>query len=119
MYKNMEFLVKNLEFGNSSIWCIDVYKNNNIKTKGEIPYLLYIQHNILEDSSTRVIIPLGFQAQINNTINPSFEVNEDNVTLMTTFVATIAVEQLGKKIYSLKDKRDDIISSIDFLITGF
>jgi toxin CcdB len=97
----------------------DVYKNTNIKTKDEIPFLLDIQHNILEDSNTRVMIPLGFQIQINNTINPSFLINEVKVTLMTTFMATMAVEQLGQKVYSLKDKRDDIISSIDFLITGF
>ena len=97
----------------------DVYKNTNIKTKDEIPFLLDIQHNILEDSTTRVMIPLGFQIQINNTINPSFLINEVKVTLMTTFMATMAVEQLGQKVYSLKDKRDEIISSIDFLITGF
>ena len=97
----------------------DVYENKNIKTRDEIPFLLDIQHNILEDSSTRVMIPLGFQTQINNTINPSFLINETKVTLMTTFMATMAVKQLGQKVYSLKDNRDEIISSIDFLITGF
>jgi len=97
----------------------DVYKNINIKTKDEIPFLLDIQHNILEESSTRVMIPLGFQTQINNTINPSFLINETKVTLMTTFMATMTVEQLGQKVCSLKDNRDEIISSIDFLITGF
>jgi len=97
----------------------DVYENKNIKTRDEIPFLLDIQHNILEDSSTRVMIPLGFQTQINNTINPSFSINETKVTLMTTFMATMTVEQLGQKVCSLKDNRDEIISSIDFLITGF
>ena len=97
----------------------DVYKNTNMKTKDEIPFLLDIQHNILEDSTTRVMIPLGFQTQINNTINPSFLINGIKVTLMTTFMATMTVEQLEQKVCSLKDNRDEIISSIDFLIIGF
>ena len=97
----------------------DVYKNTNIKTKREIPFLLDIQHNILKNTSTRVIIPLGFQNSSNKVINPSFEISNTKVTLMTTFIATMSFEQLGQKVCSLKDNRDEIISSIDFLITGF
>jgi len=97
----------------------DVYENLNIKSKNEIPFLLDIQHAILEDSSTRVIIPLGFQSNINETINPSFVINDTKVTLMTTFIASTKYEQLGNKVCSLKEHRDEIISSIDFLITGY
>jgi len=56
---------------------------------------------------------------MNTTINQIFIVNEKEVTLMKTFLATMTSEQLEQKVCSLENKKDEIISSIDFLITGF
>ena len=97
----------------------DVYENINTSTKDEIPFLVDIQHDILKNSTTRVVIPLGYQKEINKTLNPSFMINDIKVNLMTTFMATMKYEQFGKKVCSLKEKREEILSSIDFLITGF
>ena len=39
--------------------------------------------------------------------------------LSTQEISTISIENLGDKVCSLKDEREEIIKSIDFLITGF
>lgn len=39
--------------------------------------------------------------------------------LSTQEISTIPIENLGEKVCSLKDEREEIINSIDFLITGF
>lgn len=39
--------------------------------------------------------------------------------LSTQEISTISIENLGDKVCSLKDEREEIIKSIDFLITRF
>lgn len=56
----------------------DVYKNPSRNTKKVYPYLVDIQHELISDIATRIVIPLG----------------------------------------KLSHFRDDIISSLDFAITG-
>ncbi|WP_157351357.1 CcdB family protein [Aliarcobacter butzleri] len=97
----------------------DVYENLNEKSKQNIPYLLDIQNDILKDLTTRVVIPLIITNKAINFLNPKFTINQIDVTLSTAEMASIPIEILGNKICSLKDKREEIISAVDFLVTGF
>lgn len=97
----------------------DVYKNLNERTQANIPYLLDIQNDILKNLSSRVIIPMVLDIEPINFLNPKFNINGVEVLLSTQEISTIPMEILGDKICSLKDKREEIIGSIDFLITGF
>ena len=97
----------------------DVYENTNEKTKANIPYLLDIQNDILKNLSTRVVIPLVVSTKSINLLNPEYTINEITVTLSTAEIASIPMEIFGNKISSLKDKREEIIGAVDFLVTGF
>ncbi|MFX4278168.1 CcdB family protein [Aliarcobacter butzleri] len=97
----------------------DVYENLNEKSKQNIPYLLDIQNDILKDLTTRVVIPLVISNQSINFLNPKFTINQIDVILSTAELASIPMEILGNKICSLKDKREEIIGAVDFLVTGF
>ena len=97
----------------------DVYENLNEKSKQNIPYLLDIQNDILKDLTTRVVIPLIITNKAINFLNPEFTINQIDVTLSTAEMASIPMEILGNKICSLKDKREEIIGAVDFLVTGF
>ena len=44
---------------------------------------------------------------------------EIDVILSTAELASIPMEILGNKVCSLKDKREEIIGAVDFLVTGF
>ncbi len=97
----------------------DVYENLNEKSKQNIPYLLDIQNDILKDLTTRVVIPLIITNKAINFLNPKFTINQIDVILSTTELASIPMEILGNKVCSLKDKREEIIGAVDFLVTGF
>jgi len=97
----------------------DVYRNINKETCAKIPYLLDIQHNILNNISTRVVIPLAINKKSQYTISPEFKINNISVTMLTTNISSLYLSQLETKVCSLEDKRDEIINAIDFLVTGF
>lgn len=98
---------------------LDVYENLNEKSKQNIPYLLDIQNDILKDLTTRVVILLIISNQSINFLNPKFTINQIDLILSTAELASIPMEILGNKVCSLKDKREEIIGAVDFLVTGF
>ncbi|DAB28584.1 MAG: plasmid maintenance protein CcdB [Sulfurimonas sp. RIFOXYD12_FULL_33_39] len=97
----------------------DVYENKNSRTKEDIPYLLDIQNNMLKELSTRAVVPLVLNMKPAKILNPKFEINGLNLTMSTAELAGVSMDNLGTCICSLEDKRDEIISAIDFMITGF
>ena len=97
----------------------DIYENLNIKTKQGIPFLLDIQNDILNNLSTRVVVPLVLNMKPAKILNPQFEINGLIVTMSTAELAGISVNNLGSTVCSVGDKRDEIISAVDFMITGF
>ena len=95
-----------------------VTKDSIEKTKDNIPYLLDIQNDILKNLSSRVVIPLVVSKEAINLLNSRFVINEIDVILSTAELASIPMEILGNKVCSLKDKREEIIGAVDFLVTG-
>jgi toxin CcdB len=100
----------------------DVYENRNPKTQQEVPYLLDVQADLLEDLATRIVVPL-VQASVMEKaakhLNPVFEINRMSVVMSTAELAGVPVRILGEKAGSLVDSRNEIIAGLDFLLTGF
>lgn len=100
----------------------DVYANPNEETNAMTPYLLDVQADILDDLSTRTVVPLMTQAAVGKPIdrlNPRFRIGDETVFMSTPELAGVPVGILGRKIVSLRDRRDDIIAALDFLFLGF
>ena len=97
----------------------DVYKNTNAKTKKYIPFLLDIQNEILNNLQTRVVVPLVLDMKAVKILNPIFKINNLHLTMSTAELAGVNRDKLGTKVYSLEDKKYEIIEAIDFMVTGF
>jgi toxin CcdB len=100
----------------------DVYENRNPETQQEVPYLLDVQADLLQDLATRVVVPLVRASVMGKTakhLNPAFEINRTNVVMSTAELAGVSMRILGEKAGSLADRRSEIIAALDFLITGF
>lgn len=106
----------------------DVFKNTNRSTKALYPFLVDIQSNLLSELHTTVPLcqdscPPGSMAnsytgnQISN-LHPIFKIEGRRYLSMTTLIAGIDRSSLGEKVSSLVESRDEIISSLDFMITG-
>ena len=100
----------------------DVYENTNVKTKKLYPYLLDIQHEVVSDLATRIVIPLGdhtyFNDQVMGRLSPEINFNGNKLVLLTPQLSSVPTGLLKKHIGSLASFRDEIISSLDFAITG-
>jgi toxin CcdB len=100
----------------------DIFENPNDKTDRRVPYLLDIQSDLLADLATRVVIPLldaGAAGQPIKGLNPRFTVKGAEVIMSTQELAGVPRKALGPLAGSLKDRRDEIIAAVDFLINGF
>ncbi|BDV43871.1 plasmid maintenance protein CcdB [Geotalea uraniireducens] len=100
----------------------DVYENQNQETKTTIPYLLDVQADLLDNLSTRVVVPLITAAAMGKAakhLNPQFTIRRITVIMSTAELAGINLHVLGDKVCSLKEHRAEILAALDFLCAGF
>ncbi len=100
----------------------DVFENTNRSTRTLYPYLLDTQSNLLSDLRTTVVLPLTPANNYSGTqlgkLHPAFEIAGKQYLSMTTLIAGIDRKHLGEKVSSLAESHDEIISSLDLMITG-
>ncbi len=99
-----------------------IYENLNPGSKKNYPYLLDVQATILSDLDTRIVIPLVHKEKINKGIiknlNPMIMIHKKEYILITQQMAGIPGTQIGSPVCDCLSKRQEILSAIDFLITG-
>lgn len=100
----------------------DVYINPSAKTKNEFPYIVDIQQVLLKDITTRIVIPLGkaekFKGEFMKNLTPEIHFNNEKLLLLVPQIASMPKKLLNEPIGSLSHFRDEILSSLDFAITG-
>jgi toxin CcdB len=97
----------------------DVYENRSPGSKARVPYLLDIQHDLLEHLKTRVVIPLVAEERPISHLNPSVEIDGKRWMLSTQEMAGVSPDVLGRRVASLASQRDVVVQAVDFLVTGF
>ncbi|AFI85274.1 CcdB family protein [Methylophaga nitratireducenticrescens] len=100
----------------------DVYQNPSKTTRNAFPYLVDIQSPVISEISTRIVIPLGrlnsFKNEVMINLTPVIEYDGEKLLLLTPQIASIPSKLLKDPIGSLNHFRDEIISALDFAITG-
>jgi toxin CcdB len=100
-----------------------VYRNKNPKSKADIPYFVDVQSDLLSELGTRVVIPLYLKKSLPikpmTKLTPELQIEGKNFILMTPQMAGISIKDIGDEVCEITKNRNDIISSIDLLITGF
>lgn len=99
-----------------------VYENMNEKSKKIYPYLIDVQSTLLSDLETKIVIPLAvkekFGKGIIKNLNPIIIIKKKEYILLTQQMAGIPINQIGSPICECLSERNEILSAIDFLITG-
>lgn len=99
----------------------DVYENPNPASRKSTPYLLDVQTDLLDNLVTRVVVPLVAAAAMptpGRHLNPAFSIGKNGVFMSTAEIAGVSVKSLGPKVCSIKEYRNEIVTALDFLITG-
>jgi len=85
-------------------------------------FLLDVQAELLSDLNTRVVVPLIPMARAPmpaTRLNPTFEIDDETVVMVTQFMAAVPNGILKNPIERLDGKFEQITSAIDMLIQGF
>jgi toxin CcdB len=100
----------------------DVYKNNNKNTKNAFPYLVDIQHQIISDLATRLVIPMGkfdtFADKNIKRLTPLITFDDQQYLLLTPQLTSIPSYLLKDSVGTIEMQRDLVINALDFAITG-
>ena len=71
----------------------DVYTNPSKHTKKAYPYILDIQHELISDIATRMVVPLGDAKQLRNEelkgLTPKVEFEDKNLLILIPQISSI------------------------------
>lgn len=100
----------------------DVYMNPSPSTRDAFPFIVDIQNPVISELATRIVIPLGRISYFKNEqikgLTPIIEYEDEKFLLLTAQIASIPTKKLKNLVGSLSHLRDEIISSLNFAITG-
>lgn len=100
----------------------DVYINPNPASRKAYPYIVDVQHTVLDGLATRIVIPLGrleaFRNESMKTLSPIIEYEGEELVLLTPQIASMPARLLKNPVGSLSHLREEMIAAIDFAVTG-
>lgn len=98
------------------------YQNPNPASREQFPYLLDIQNNLLDDLRTTIVVPLCPSASVAHIaiskLNPVLNIGGDRFTAIVQDMAGVDRRQLGREACDLTHYRAEIITAVDFLLSG-
>jgi toxin CcdB len=99
----------------------EVRANLNRATRGQVPYLLELQADMLSELDTRLVAPLVPATEFGpaaSRLNPGFRIGNRNLVMDTALMAGVPKKLLGERVASLADRSVDILGAVDFLVSG-
>ena len=100
----------------------DYYANTDKDTNKTYPYIVDVQDALLNELNSRVVIPLtplfNLEKSYPKNLCPKIIIEGNEYSLLTHQMTSISKRALINSEGSLTHNRDEIISAIDFLITG-
>lgn len=99
-----------------------LYKNNDKSTATTYPYFVDVQSELLNILNCRLVIPLTPAELLENKapshLCPIIHIDEGDFVILTHQMASVPTKILREPVNDLSTYRNEIISAIDFLITG-
>lgn len=85
-------------------------------------YLLDVQADLLSHLNTRMVVPLLPVSDAPlpaATLNPVFEIDGIEVSMVTQFMAAVPAQLLKTPVANLEYRRNEITAALDLLFQGF
>lgn len=100
----------------------DVYANPDPASRQWAPYIVDLQHDMLDALATRIMAPLlvarTADEPIAERLNPMMEFAGKCYYLSAAEMASVPVSALSKPVGSLSSCRDDLLAAVDMLFTA-
>ena len=98
-----------------------LYENTNRDSKQAYPYFVDVQNDLLDSLNTRLVIPLTPASLLGENmarLSPKAAIRGRDFFLLPHQMTNVPVSALTRPCGSLAHLRNDIVSAIDFLVTG-
>lgn len=85
-------------------------------------YVLDVQADVNSHFNTRIVVPLlpvDIAPKPAKTLNPLFELDGAQYSMVTQYMAAIPVKVLKDKLFNVTERRAEIVAAIDLLLQGF
>jgi toxin CcdB len=96
---------------------------SGLADKGDFPFLVDVQSELLEPLNTRVVNPMTKAVTLTKKpvshLTPEVSFNGDRYVLMRPQLAGVSRAELGAHAGTFVDERQGNLAAIDFLLTGF
>ena len=98
----------------------DVFRNPS--GSKDSPFVLLVQHELLDALSTRVVAPLVRRSVVGpsliSRLNPCWTIEKTEVVMLTQQLGAVRVGSLSARVCSLAAKSTEIIGALDVLFSG-
>lgn len=99
----------------------DVLANTDARSAAWAPYLVVLQHDLLDELDTVVVAPLVLSDRAPRPVrglNPVIEFSGRSLQVSTQELAGVSRRHLGEVVGTLEGRREDLIHALDLLFTG-
>lgn len=100
----------------------EVFANPSPRQRGEVPYLVVLQSDLLDVLVTRLVAPLARplpgRSPLPERLSPRFEVQGEPLVLLPQEAGPIAARLLRDPIASLRSESHRIVDALDAVISG-
>ncbi len=100
----------------------DVYLNPAARAREELPYLVMLQSDLLDDLPTRLVAPLSrstvLARGLPHRLAPQFKVAGEQLVLKPHEAGTLLARHLGPALSSLRAESHRIVDALDAVVSG-
>ncbi len=100
----------------------DVFDNPSPRMRELYPYVVDIQSDLLSGLATRMVVPIAITAlgakELPRRLSPLLVVKQQSLMLVPFEAAPLDRRLLKKKVASLKERANEIVSAMDAVISG-
>lgn len=100
----------------------DLYENPSPESRQWAPYIVDLQHEMLNGLATRIMVPLVVAKPAGEPamqyLNPVVSVDGQNYFLSTAEMASVPARELSEPSGNLLSYRDELMAAVDLVFTA-
>ncbi len=100
----------------------DYYANPNPQSRDWAPFIVDLQHDMLNSLGTRIMAPLVVSKPSGEPtmqrLNPTISIEGQQYFLSTTEMASVPLQEFSSSRGNLSEHRDEFLAAVDLLFTA-
>jgi toxin CcdB len=98
----------------------DICRNNNTSSRKQVPFVVVLQADLLNDFATVVVAPLLAETAATKIarLNPQVKFQGKTYRVSMAELASVLRKQLGEVVVNVEERHGEFVAAIDLVFTG-